>query len=172
MDYVPPTPADLQALKTQLGYTGKQMAALTCVGEQHWRKYTGGADPKDMPFPNLFHLAARLALDEGELKRVYSKVREIGGEFDPDGVDPKLVELGAATQAALDHYTCLYDKHIDAMRELQYSDWTSEHWKHKLDELHPLMQDARAAYDAALEQYRAVGGRRGFHSYSRHSPHG
>jgi len=35
MKYVPPTPESLQALKAALGYTGKQMAALACVGEQH-----------------------------------------------------------------------------------------------------------------------------------------
>lgn len=172
MDYVPPTPADLQALKTQLGYTGKQMAALTCVGEQHWRKYTGGADPKGMPFPNLFHLAAHLALGEDELKRVYSKVREIGGEFDPDGLDPQIVELGAATQAALDHYTRLCDEQIDAVREFQDSDWTAEFWKQKLNDLGPRMQAASSAYDTALERYRAAGGRRDFRTHSRHSRQG
>jgi len=80
MEYSPPTPADLQALKTELGLTGKQMAALACVGEQHWRKYTGGADPREMPYPNLFHLAAQLALSPAELARVLDKIREIGGQ--------------------------------------------------------------------------------------------
>lgn len=58
----PPTADELQALKNELGYTGKQMAALACVGEQHCRKDTGGAEPKDMPYPNLLLLAAVLEL--------------------------------------------------------------------------------------------------------------
>ncbi|MEJ2894616.1 helix-turn-helix domain-containing protein [Bordetella avium] len=82
MTYTAPTPAQLQALKTALDYTGKQMAELACVGEQHWRKYTGGSTPREMPYPNLFHLAARLALSPAELARVVEKMREIGAEFD------------------------------------------------------------------------------------------
>ncbi|NYT25409.1 helix-turn-helix transcriptional regulator [Alcaligenaceae bacterium] len=81
MDYIPPSHTDLQRLKDDLGYTGKQMAALACVGEQHWRKYTGGADPKAMPYPNLFHLAAQLELSADELERVYARMREIGAQF-------------------------------------------------------------------------------------------
>lgn len=81
MDYIPPSPDDLQRLKTDLNYTGKQMAALACVGEQHWRKYTGGADPKAMPYPNLFHLAAHLSLSPEELDRIHSRMREIGAEI-------------------------------------------------------------------------------------------
>ncbi|MFW7343547.1 XRE family transcriptional regulator [Pollutimonas sp. H1-120] len=80
MNYTPPTPDDLQQLKNDLGRTGKQMAELACVGEQHWRKYTGGADPKAMPYPNLFHLAAQLTLTPAELERIYARMREIGAE--------------------------------------------------------------------------------------------
>jgi hypothetical protein len=76
--YEPPLADDLQALKVRLGYTGKQMAALSLVGEQHWRKYTGGADPKVMPQANLFHLAAQLVLDPDDVARVHAKMREIG----------------------------------------------------------------------------------------------
>ncbi|CAJ48046.1 hypothetical protein [Bordetella avium] len=82
MDYTPPSPAQLQALKTSLDFTGKQMAELACVGEQHWRKYTGGAAPREMPYPNLFHLAAQLALSPDEMAKVLEKMREIGAEFD------------------------------------------------------------------------------------------
>lgn len=82
MDYRAPTAEQLQALKTALGLTGKHMAALACVGEQHWRKYTGGAEPRDMPYPNLFHLAARLALSQIELAKIESKMREIGAQLD------------------------------------------------------------------------------------------
>lgn len=83
MTYVPPTPADLQALKAELGYTGKQMAALACVGEQHWRKYTGGADPKEMPYPNLFHVAAMLELDPEQVQRIHARMRAIGAQVSP-----------------------------------------------------------------------------------------
>ncbi|OZI44499.1 transcriptional regulator [Bordetella genomosp. 5] len=82
MDYKAPTAEQLQALKNAYGLTGKQMAALACVGEQHWRKYTGGAEPREMPFPNLFHLAARLALSQSELAKIESKMRAIGAQFD------------------------------------------------------------------------------------------
>lgn len=84
MEYTPPSHLDLQRLKDDLGYTGKQMAELACVGEQHWRKYTGGASPKPMPYPNLFHIAAQLELSPNELERVYARMRTIGGQFDFD----------------------------------------------------------------------------------------
>lgn len=82
-DYTPPSPEDLQTLKNNLGYTGKRMAELACVGEQHWRKYTGGAAPKPMPYPNLFHLAAQLELGPEELARVLNRMRSIGAKVDP-----------------------------------------------------------------------------------------
>jgi len=86
MDYQPPSAAQLQVLKNRLGYTGKQMAALACVGEQHWRKYTGGAQPKTMPYANLFHLAAQLTLTQEELARVYAAMREMGAHLE-DTID-------------------------------------------------------------------------------------
>jgi hypothetical protein len=82
MAYTPPTPDDLQRLKTDLGYTGRQMAALACVGEQHWRKYTGGATPRSIEYPNLFHLAAQLVLSPEDVARVQAKMREIGADVD------------------------------------------------------------------------------------------
>ncbi len=60
------------------------MAALACVGEQYWRKYTGGADPKAMPYPNLFHFAAHLTLTPEELELIYNRMREIGAELSGD----------------------------------------------------------------------------------------
>jgi hypothetical protein len=78
MEYVPPKPDDLRALKNQLGFTGRQMAALACVGEQHWRKYTGGASPRSIEFANLFHMAASLELDEQTLARIHQRMRDIG----------------------------------------------------------------------------------------------
>jgi len=87
MDYHPPSPQHLQSLKNRLGYTGKQMAQLACVGEQHWRKYTGGAQPKSMPYANLFHLAAQLTLTQEELARVYAAMSGMGGQLlNPVGI--------------------------------------------------------------------------------------
>jgi len=82
MPYIPPSPKHLQELKNQLQATGKHMAALACVGEQHWRKYTGGTSPKAMPYANLFHLAAQLELNKGELERIYNRMNAIGAQMD------------------------------------------------------------------------------------------
>ncbi|ALM85055.1 helix-turn-helix transcriptional regulator [Bordetella sp. N] len=83
MAYIPPTPEDLQVLKDELGYTGKQMAALACVGEQHWLKYTGGATPRSLEFSNLFHMAAVLELSEDDLERIHQRMRAIGASLAP-----------------------------------------------------------------------------------------
>jgi len=81
MNYQPPQPQDLQQLKNELNATGREMAQLACVGEQHWRKYTGGSTPKAMPYSNLFHLAAQLELSDSELSRIYRRMRAIGAEI-------------------------------------------------------------------------------------------
>jgi predicted transcriptional regulator len=45
-EYTPPTPEDLERLKSKLGYTGNQMAELAGVASNsQWRKYTGGSEP-------------------------------------------------------------------------------------------------------------------------------
>ncbi|MBU66459.1 MAG: transcriptional regulator [Cupriavidus sp.] len=83
MRYTPPTPADLQRLKSELGRTGEQMADLFGVaGGQQWRKYTGGAQPREMAPQMLFFGAARIALSDEELERVLARMREIGAEID------------------------------------------------------------------------------------------
>lgn len=54
-EYTPPTPDDLENLKTELGYTGTQMADLAGVASNsQWRKYTGGAEPRAMSPHILF----------------------------------------------------------------------------------------------------------------------
>lgn len=81
-DYTPPAPADLEALKESLGYTGNQMADLAGVASNsQWRKYTGGAEPRAMSAHILFFMAAQLALSEDELERVLEKIREIGASI-------------------------------------------------------------------------------------------
>jgi hypothetical protein len=82
MDYLPPSPEDRQRLKTELGYSSGEMAELACVGAEHWRKYTGGSEPRRMAYANLFHLAAKLVLTADELERVRRRMREIGATLD------------------------------------------------------------------------------------------
>lgn len=78
-EYTPPAPEDLERLKSELGYTGNQMADIAGVASNsQWRKYTGGAEPRAMSPHILFFMAAQLTLDEAELRRVVSKMIEIG----------------------------------------------------------------------------------------------
>lgn len=86
MRYSPPKPEDLQRLKNELGLTGEQMAELFGVaGGQQWRKYTGGAQPREMAPQMLFFAAARLVLSDAELERVLTKMRQIGADIGLDG---------------------------------------------------------------------------------------
>jgi len=83
MRYTPPTPTDLQRLKSELDRTGEDMAELFGVaGGQQWRKYTGGAQPREMAPQMLFFGAARLVLTDGELQRVLDRMRDIGAQID------------------------------------------------------------------------------------------
>ncbi|HGE8298056.1 XRE family transcriptional regulator [Serratia marcescens] len=78
-EYTPPTPDDLENLKTELGYTGTQMADLAGVASNsQWRKYTGGAEPRAMSPHILFFVSAQLALSECDLSKVLDKMKEIG----------------------------------------------------------------------------------------------
>ncbi|AMR79258.1 hypothetical protein [Cupriavidus nantongensis] len=88
MRYTPPSPENLQRLKAELGRTGEEMAELFGVaGGQQWRKYTGGAQPREMAPQMLFFGAARLALSDEEMERVLSRMRDIGADIDL-GTDP------------------------------------------------------------------------------------
>ncbi|UZF28918.1 XRE family transcriptional regulator [Ralstonia pseudosolanacearum] len=83
MRYTPPTPEDFQRLKNELDRTGEQMADLFGVaGGQQWRKYTGGAQPREMAPQMLFFGAARLVLTEEELERVLARMQAIGATID------------------------------------------------------------------------------------------
>lgn len=78
-EYTSPTPKDLDKLKTELGYTGTQMADLAGVASNsQWRKYTGGAEPRAMSPHILFFMAAQLALSSEEIERVIGKMKNIG----------------------------------------------------------------------------------------------
>lgn len=88
IDYSPPTPEELRKLKETLGYTGEQMASLFgLAGNNQWRKYTGGEQPRDMSAQMLFFGLARLELDENAIARVLDRMRKVGATIDlaPDG---------------------------------------------------------------------------------------
>lgn len=88
IDYSPPTPEELRKLKETLGYTGEQMASLFgLAGNNQWRKYTGGEQPRDMSAQMLFFGLARLELDEKAIARVLDRMRQVGATIDlaPDG---------------------------------------------------------------------------------------
>lgn len=93
--YTPPTTEDLRRLKDELGYTGEQMADLASVaGGAQWRKYTGGAAPRDVNMHMLFFVAARLVLPPAELRRIAGKMMEIGADVDVDALLEKEVRKG------------------------------------------------------------------------------
>ncbi|HBC5219935.1 TPA: helix-turn-helix transcriptional regulator [Serratia marcescens] len=78
-EYTPPTPEDLEKLKSELGYTGTQMADLAGVASNsQWRKYTGGAEPRAMSPHILFFMAAQLSLSPQELDKIIDKMASIG----------------------------------------------------------------------------------------------
>lgn len=79
IDYSPPTPEQLRKLKEALNYTGEQMASLFgLAGNNQWRKYTGGEQPREMSAQMLFFGLARLELDETTIERVLDRMRKAG----------------------------------------------------------------------------------------------
>ncbi|VXB25927.1 Transcriptional regulator [Burkholderia sp. 8Y] len=82
MKYTPPSPSDLARLKANLGMTGKEMAGLFgLAGDQQWRKYTGGQDPRPMSAQMLFFAISRLELDEASIRRVLDRMRQSGAQI-------------------------------------------------------------------------------------------
>lgn len=80
--YTPPTPADLRTLKESLGYTGEQMADLFgLAGNNQWRKYTGGHDPRPMSLPMLF-LAGALLNTDARVSDVFDWCRRTGAQIE------------------------------------------------------------------------------------------
>lgn len=81
--YDPPTTHDLEALKDELHETGNGMAALAGLGGgNQWRKYTGGAKPRQVSVQLAFFMAARLELDEAQLQKVYARMRAMGCDLE------------------------------------------------------------------------------------------
>jgi hypothetical protein len=80
--YTPPSTGDLETLKTELGNTGNDMAEIAGLSDgRQWRKYTGGAKPREVSAQMLFFIAARLTLGDDQLTAVYDKMREIGADL-------------------------------------------------------------------------------------------
>jgi hypothetical protein len=81
--YAPPTPHDLEALKESLQQTGRGMASLAALaGDNQWRKYTGGKQPRAVSVQMAFFIAARLELDEAQLEKVYARMSKIGCDLE------------------------------------------------------------------------------------------
>jgi hypothetical protein len=83
--YVPPTPQALHAQKERLKKTGDQMADMYgLAGNNQWRKYTGGHDPRPMSLPMLF-LAGALQNRTATVEEVFEWCRrETGAVIDMD----------------------------------------------------------------------------------------
>ena len=63
--------------------TSNEMAALANLGQgSQWRKYTGGAEPRQMGPHMLFFVAAQTELSDRDFARVLQRMRAIGASFD------------------------------------------------------------------------------------------
>lgn len=88
-NYVPPSPAELAALKADTGLTGNDLASLLGLADgRQWRKYTGGADPRALSASMLFALAAQLELSDDDLERVVARMRAIGAMIETVRTSP------------------------------------------------------------------------------------
>lgn len=81
--YTPPSTVDLEALKNRLNKTGNDMAAIAGLSDgRQWRKYTGGAKPREVSAQMLFFIAARLSLRDEQLDAIYEQMREMGADLE------------------------------------------------------------------------------------------
>jgi hypothetical protein len=79
--YLPPSAADMESLKQQLGKSSTEMAELFGVSTgRQWRKYMSADanNRRDMGMHMLFYAAAQLELDTATLDRVFEKMRSLG----------------------------------------------------------------------------------------------
>jgi hypothetical protein len=89
MHYKPPSPADVERLKKELGFDGTQMAELFGVaGSRAFRRYTSlSSDPsnkRDVSAHMLFFAMAQLELSAATIARVLERMRQAGAEIDLD----------------------------------------------------------------------------------------
>lgn len=81
--YGPPSTENLAHLKSQLGFTGSQMADLAGLAQgAQWRKYTGGIEPRSLGSHMHFYMAALLTLSDDELGRVVATMRDHGASVE------------------------------------------------------------------------------------------
>ena len=90
MHYTPPTPAELEQLKVELGKSSGEMADLFGLANgRQWRRYLSEdpANRRDMGMHMLFFAIARLELDDKAIERVLQRMRQVGATVDllPDG---------------------------------------------------------------------------------------
>jgi hypothetical protein len=82
IEYTPPTTDDLIRLKDRLGKSSSEMAEYVGLsGGNQWRKYTGGAEPRNMGYHMLFHVAAREVLSDKQIEAIENIMRDIGAEL-------------------------------------------------------------------------------------------
>ena len=80
--YKPLSTQDLAALKAILSKSNPEMAELFGMSPDHWRKYTGGKEPRPVSLHMLFFAMARLELDEATIDRVLERMRQAGATID------------------------------------------------------------------------------------------
>jgi len=81
--YTPPPAQALARLKDDLNTTSQAMAELCGLAQgQQWRKYTGGAAPREVNPHMLFFMAARLELGDDGVTRILERMRKLGAQFD------------------------------------------------------------------------------------------
>lgn len=85
MKYTPPTVKHLAQLKDQLGGTGAQMANLFgMASDVQWRKYTGGAAPREISLQRAFFMSAMQVLTADEIERVRVHMASFGARWERD----------------------------------------------------------------------------------------
>ncbi|MBJ9674513.1 XRE family transcriptional regulator [Burkholderia gladioli] len=84
MKYTAPEPSQLRKLKSDLNYSGAQMADLFGLASpQQWRKYSGDGAPREMSLPMLF-LAMSLLDRSATVEQVFDKCRAVGATIELD----------------------------------------------------------------------------------------
>lgn len=103
MHYTAPTIDDFQRLKDDLSLSSAQMADLFgLAGGNQWRKYTGGAAPREMSAQMLFYACARLELAPEQIERVLARMRAVGAEVALDALPAPRPRAAPAAAADLD----------------------------------------------------------------------
>lgn len=80
--YKPPGTQDLAALKAMLSKSNPEMAELFGMDPDHWRKYTGGREPRPVSAHMLFFAMARLELSADVIERILVRMRQAGAKID------------------------------------------------------------------------------------------